>query len=405
MVSMPRILTVDPTGGIPHQVRAALDLMDRLVVQIDTPSANEALEEVQRAHANAVIAAWEPGDDMRGWELAAKIKQASPETAIIILADIEDPELDDEMESPFVYMRRPFDVPQFIRVLRAALNGEDVFAAMESPARGGIVEAVNMGPIPNINLDKATEIIDALQLDLNSMAILLVTREGDVLLERGTIGYMNRDSLAHTLVPAIMTNISMKEMVGGNCTSLQFFDGDEYDVFVLTVGLHHFTCIIFDGTNGARQFGAVNRFGRRSSEDLIALLGANAWIFQRPIAPEEPEEEQQPVRRRSQVTRKRNTAETEKVMLERASLSDNSGADDASEEGDEAEPLRADMPQLDAIPDEQFDLDAIFGEDMGDEADDLFDMDNLAEIAREDSSSPTKGALGYDQARELGLLD
>jgi hypothetical protein len=32
-------------------------------------------------------------------------------------------------------------------------------------------------------------------------------------------------------------------------------------------------------------------------------------------------------------------------------------------------------------------------------------MDNLAEIAREDSSSPTKGALGYDQARELGLLD
>jgi hypothetical protein len=56
-------------------------------------------------------------------------------------------------------------------------------------------------------------------------------------------------------------------------------------------------------------------------------------------------------------------------------------------------------------PDEQFDLDAIFGEDMGDEADDLFDMDNLAEIAREDSSSPTKGALGYDQARELGLLD
>lgn len=403
MASLPRILTVDPTGNIPQQVRAAVDLMDRLVVQIDTPSATEALDEMQRAPATAVICAWEPGGNMRGWELAAKIKQIASDTAIIILADVDDPELDDEMDSPFVYMRRPYDVPQFIRVLRAALNKEDIFMAMTiTPNVVASPVTQNMGAVPTMNLERATPIIDALQIDLNSMAILLVSREGQVLLERGTVGYMNRDVLANLLVPAIMTNISMKEIVGGNCTSIQFFDGDEYDVFVLTVGLHHFMCVIFDGTNGARQFGAVNRFGRRSAEDLIALLGANAWIFHRPLDDDEEddEEEQQPTRR-SQVARKRVTAEIEVVELERASLAD----DEASEEtDDEPEPLRAPMPQLDAIPDDQFDLDAIFGEDA-EVTDDLFDMDNLAQIARDESSSATKGALGYDQARELGLLD
>ena len=41
MASLPRILTVDPSGSIPQQVRSAFDLMDRLVVQIDVPGAED----------------------------------------------------------------------------------------------------------------------------------------------------------------------------------------------------------------------------------------------------------------------------------------------------------------------------------------------------------------------------
>ena len=33
MASLPRIITVDPTGSIPQQIRAAFDLMDRLIIQ------------------------------------------------------------------------------------------------------------------------------------------------------------------------------------------------------------------------------------------------------------------------------------------------------------------------------------------------------------------------------------
>jgi len=400
MASLPRILTVDPSGSITQQVRGAIDLMDRLVVQVDVPSAAEALEELQRAPANAVISAWEPGDDMRGWELAAKIKQINPDTAIIILADIDDPELDEDMraQSPFVYMQRPLDVAQFIRVLRAALNAEDIFEAAKAPASSGGSKAIAMGPVPAMNVDKAKGVIDALQQDLNSMAILLVTRDGQTLLERGTIGYIDRDELAQTLLPTIMSNIAMRDVVGGNVNLLQFFDGDEYDLFALSVGLHHIMVVIFDGALGARQFGAVNRFGRRSAEDLIALLGANAWIIQPPVQSEDKPDDAA-IRRRP-TKKKQTTQETEAVELERGSFP--AEAQEAVKESTVDVPETV-MPQMDAIPDEDFDLDAIFGaDDLGD-VDDLFSMDNLAELAKDQEAS-TKGTLSDDQARELGLI-
>src|SRR5262245_48787663 len=128
MPSLPRIITVDPTGTIAQVVRAAMHLIDRSVIQIDVPGGTEALEEIGRGNSALVITALEIGDDMRGFELALRVKQSSAETGVVILADIDDPEeLDEETasNSPFVYMHRPVNVQQFLSVLMAGLSGED----------------------------------------------------------------------------------------------------------------------------------------------------------------------------------------------------------------------------------------------------------------------------------------
>ena len=65
MASLPRIITVDPTGSIHQQIRAAFDLMDRLVVQIDVPGPQEALEELERGGIDTVIAAWNLGNGVQ----------------------------------------------------------------------------------------------------------------------------------------------------------------------------------------------------------------------------------------------------------------------------------------------------------------------------------------------------
>jgi len=398
MGSLPRILTVDPTGMIPQIVRGAVDLMDRLVIQVDTPGGDEAIEEVSRGGYDLVISAWEPTRDrsMKGWELAAKIKLESPDTGIIIVADENDPEMDQDFRdnSPFAYMQRPMDPPKFIRVLEAGIDGKDVKEALTTTTGGGDsggLAIMDMGNVPPINLDLAQSTLDTLLTDLGAMAIILSSREGEVLLEVGAVGYLDRVALTQAILPAMQTNVNMKDIVGGNASALQFYDGVDYDVFVLSVGLHHCMAIAFDGEGGARQFGGVNRYGRRSAEDLIASLGAAAWMIEKP--------RQDEVRRKSelrQVAPAPEPEEEEIIELETAVFDD-----------DEEEPDMI-VAEMDAIDDEEFDLDALFGgadsaADGGDMS--LFDdLEALEDLANTEAGG-RKGTMTMDQARELGLIE
>jgi len=113
------------------------------------------------------------------------------------------------------------------------------------------------------------------------MAIILATRTGEVLLEDGAPGYLNREQLTNALMPMVTTTIEMSNLVGGQAQSIQFYDGDDKDVFVFSVGLHHYLCVVFDGQAGSRQFGVVNSYGRRAVQDLIALLGTSAFVIQK----------------------------------------------------------------------------------------------------------------------------
>ena len=75
---------------------------------------------------------------------------------------------------------------------------------------------------------------------LGAMAIVLSSRTGDVLLEVGAVGYLDRVSLTQAILPTMQANINMKDIVGGNASALQFYDGADYDVFVFGRAHIHF---------------------------------------------------------------------------------------------------------------------------------------------------------------------
>lgn len=398
MASLPRILTVDPTGRIPQQVRGAIDLMDRLITQIDVPDGTQALEELKRGKCTAVICAWVTGDQTPGWFLAASINRISPETPVIILADLNDPELDESTrnESPYVYLRRPFDIEQFFRVLTAAIDGENVFAALKAPETANTPAAqISYGPVPTMNQDRARGILQQLLTDLNALGVLLCSRDGHAVLELGVIG-LERDVITQRLSKAGMTNIELKDMIGGNTASLQYFDGDSADLYVLSVGFHYFVVLVFQ--DGARQLGNVRLLGRRAAEDLVALMGAEAWLLRR----EMPEEKAPSTPRRSDMVKNVNAAqrlaEPEPVIeLARAEISTPKKEKTAEYEAVEIAPL------LDAIPDEEFNLDDIFGSGpIEGESDDFFSLENLEELARADSTS--KRGMTWEDAEINGIL-
>jgi len=391
MPTLPRLIIVDPPREIPEQIRGALTLVDRLAIQIDVPGALEALEELKRGKATALIMAWEPGDNMRGWELAARVNRIDPDLPMIVLADYDDTELDEETlkDSPFIYLKRPYDVTQFLRVLTAALDGKNLAEALFAPvvASSGAV-LPQFGAVPQIDPEKARGIIHKFMTDLNAMAVLLVTRDGKVLVEQGTLGYIKREELASALVGSSVTHLTLRDMLAGAPTLFQFFDGETYDLFVLSAGYHHLVVVLFDGQRGNRELGAVRSFGRRATEDLISLIGAEALLMSLPtvIPDEEPTVAHRP---RARVAR----AEDEPVALARANIV----------EPEPAPAPAAATPVLEAIEGD-LDLDALFGSGTDMDADSLFSLDNLAaELSKiEDKSSG--GKLDWDRAQELGLL-
>jgi DNA-binding NarL/FixJ family response regulator len=392
MPALPRLIVADPMGLVQEQVRAAVTLIDRVVIQIDVPTAESALEELGVGQAAALITAWNVGDDIRGWELAARAAKVAPNAHVVIVADYEDMDLDDQMlrDSPFLYFKRPYDVAQFLRVLLAIVDGKNPHEAMLPPvtttASVGTI-APKAISIPRINIEKARPIVHRFLSDLNAMAVLLFSRDGKVLIEQGTLGYVNREELGNALTGSSMSLLALHEMAMGTTALFQFYDGENYDFYVLSVGYHHMLVVVFDGRRGNRELGAVRSFGRRAVEDLIAIIGAEAMILSLSI--EEPVIEQPTVPQRSRI---RQTVSDELPRVVRAELLDE------PEPEKKAEPA----PMLEEI--RELDLDKLFSITPEADASSLFDLDQVAqEVARLDDRF-TSGTLDWDKAQELGLL-
>jgi len=382
MPSLPRIITVDPTWTVSRIIRSATDLLGLGTIQIDVPRGVDALEELQHAGANLVVSTWELDEEMQGLELALRVKQTAANTGVVILADVDDPEsLDEETEGapPFIYLRRPVDVHQFLRVLIAGIKGEDIIAAAQ-PAPMEASASLDTRPLPPIDVQNARSIIKQMLVDVGAMAVILSARNGDVLLEDGAPGYLDRELLTRALIPTVTTTIEMSNLVGGQAQTIHFYDGDDKDVFVLGVGLHHFLCVIYDGQAGGRQFGSITRYGRRAVQDLVALMGASAFMI-------EERETPTPVSKPAagHKARKAATNEVEKVELVRPEITI-----------PEPEPVR-----LDPIQNLDFSLFDQLGSVDTSTADDLFDLDKLADLVNANSG---RKEISFDEAIELGVL-
>lgn len=390
MAFIPRVITIDPQASVARLVRAAVDLVDRPVVQVDVPGSREALDEIGRGGYNLVVTALYIDQYANGFELAERVRQLSPSTTVIVLADANDPEAGaaaTSADAPFVFLRRPVDSAYWLEVVRAALLGQDV-RGVPAPTTQVIAPTPDdLGPVPSLDLKAATRVVETVLTDVGARSVLLSNRTGNILIERGVNGALDRAALAQALVPTVRTTVHLSDLTNSAIDTLQYFDGDNHDIFVLSAGYHHFLTLIFDGQTGARQFGAVTRFGRRAAEDLKVLLGPAAHTFQSqpvsappaPLEPvvEAPEDTVEPVAVRAEAWEPEPTV---------------------------SEPVPEPMQNDAATPIADFDLSILDGLAALDAsaADDLFDPDRLAEIASEQRSG--RGPLTYEEARDLGIV-
>ncbi|MCL4248621.1 MAG: hypothetical protein KJ065_10795 [Anaerolineae bacterium] len=386
MTVLPRILTIDPTGVSSRLVRAAIDLTDQVVAQTDIPHSAAALAELSvNPYHLVVCAARLYEDDMDGYALAQQILPHLPETAVVLIGESSDPDV--QFDGNALLIKRPLDPQQFFKVFQCALEGKDIRTALRSagePAQ----QNQDLGPIPTLDLAAVNKIIDDLLRDVAPLSLVLATRNGEVLLERGTDSRLDREQLAQAVLPAVQATIQVGHLARGKPSALSFYDGDQYDIFVLSIGYHHVLCLVFDGKGGSKLFGAVRNYAQRAALDVIALMGEGAFSLNH--ANPGGHKGRRKAARQAQVMDM--AQESAAAVMPTPEIGVSSVADVPT------------APRLQLEPVDNFDptlLDQLDDLNSAD-ADALFDLDTLGEIAK--GRDRNGGALTYEEAQRLGIV-
>ncbi|MCA9902667.1 MAG: hypothetical protein KC547_02325 [Anaerolineae bacterium] len=386
MTVLPRILTIDPTGVSARLVRAAIDLTDQVVVQTDIPHSAAALAELSVNPYHLVVCAvrlYE--DDIDGYALAQQIIPHLPNTAVVLIGENSDP--DAQFDGNAIMIKRPLDPQHFFKVFQCALEGRDIRTALSS-AGEATQPTQDLGPIPALDLAAVDKIIDELLRDVAPLSLVLATREGEVLLERGTDSRLDREQLAQAVLPAAQATIQVGHLARGKPSALSFYDGDQYDIFVLSIGYHHVLCLVFDGKGGSKLFGAVRNYAQRAALDVIALMGEGAFSLNHT---------------NSAGHKGRKKPSRQPQVMDMAQESPAAVMHTPETDAPAATDVPA-TPRLQLEPLDNFDpalLDQLDGLNSAD-ADALFDLDTLGEIAK--GRDRNGGALTYEEAQRLGIV-
>lgn len=372
MASISRVVVVDPRHELAGIVRGAVALLARQAVLVEVPGAEEALAEIERGAVDLLVTASSLPGELDGVGLADRVSHLALGTRVIVLAEYDDPRPDPAVleQAHFQYYVRPAAEP-FLRGIRAALEGLPAASVSELVEPG----ADTLPDVPPVNLHAVRAIVLPLMRDVGAMGVILVDRLGRVLIDEGATGYLDRERLAAVLAPSFARTGQVGELVGGRAWAMHYYDGERLDLYALSLGLHYFLCLLFEGSNRAAM-GAVTVFGRRAAEQIIELMGASAF---------------QIVERAAGLTA---DIETEREAVPVPEAAD--------------EPLAAaaaDALLLEPLPDSAFDPDALFTQDVDERlADRLFDPEALGEMAA--SFGPDEDEqVDLDTARDLGLLD
>jgi CheY-like chemotaxis protein len=377
MASIPRILAVDSTDQVGTIIRGALTLLDRRFILVEVPNAEDALDELRNTQVDLMVTAYSL-PDLNGLELASRAVRESAGTPVIVLSGASDPEIEREkLENvPFTYLVRPIGEP-FLRAVRMGLDGVASVAAQEADVQSS--EAFDLGPIPDIDLHVLQDHLMPMVRETTALGAFVANRLGRIIYTEGITGYGDFDMTlcAASLAPHFAHTVNLREIIGGNAATLQYFDGNNYDLFAIALGLHYFVVLVFDGAKRA-AFGPVTNYGRKEADSIIDKIGAEAWNFRRQI--------------RQTITQ--NMPVITSAVMESIAI---------PEIPEEPEYLGLEEPLVKLEPVQNLDIDRIFNQQIDENSFD--DMFNETDLTQDNIFTTGDNHVSFDEAMNMGILD
>jgi ActR/RegA family two-component response regulator len=255
-----QILIVDDDRELSRMLRATIELFDRSFKIVEVPSAEEAMLESRRNAFDLVIADIRlPGMD--GLEMIRRIRKIHPATQAMIITGGGSPATESEAKNLNIvaYFSKPLNTNDFIGAVQRALG-------IESKPAPNAQAVMTYSP-------SLADRLSALRRDLGCLAVYLADLDAQIVARAGDVSAFDIEAMVRTIEVTFSASLKVCGMLGGLVPqNLHFFDGDEYDAYVLNVGQFYMLVMLFPGDIGARQMGQVARYGRLAADDMLNVL-------------------------------------------------------------------------------------------------------------------------------------
>ena len=343
------VLIIDDQLDVRRVLRSALESQGEIFSVVDVPSAEEALLVISRQAIDLLVVDIQLAG-MSGLELLDKVNHRNPDSKVILITGLTDPEIRQEaaQSDADALLFKPIELDDFLKNVTDCLGLGEITppGPFESPAE----EA------GEISVDDLSTRLLQLRADLGVKSVVLLDDRGRIRAHAGdSLTSLLEPNLVPSLMAALSTGAEVSRAIGVRSPEdLLFFAGTSYDVYLSHVGRSFAILIISEADIESITPTAVLRHVRPLVNHLILLL---------------------------------------------ADL-DKSSSDPAGE--------RTDPEQAEPEGDDQeggIDLDTVFSEAAKGEfsPDEVSDFWDTAVEQHEPKPASGPGALSYEQARKMGL--
>ncbi len=258
-MTVKRILLVDDQRDVTRMLRASLETLGHNFTIVDVPSGEEALLEIKRGGVDLLITDVRlPG--ISGLEVIKRLRKTSSQAQVIVMSGQSSAEIPAEAKRlGAVYFNKPVPIGDFLEAVQRAVGSTpEAKAPVATQAEGqpGISDRLAM-----------------LRRDLGALAVFLVDLDGKVVVRAGDVTSLDMEPVMTHLMSAFSAAMNVCKLLGGLIpTNVQYFDGDDFDIYSANVGRYFALVIIFEGERGGSQMGPVMRYGRQCADDLLNSL-------------------------------------------------------------------------------------------------------------------------------------
>lgn len=265
-MTTPRILLVDDDRNVSRMLRTSIELSGWECVIIDVPTGEEALHELGRGPVDLLVADVRlPG--ISGFEVLQAHRRINPQSKTIIVTGdpSEEARLAAEADDVVVMLTKPIGTSLFLEAVASVIKD------LEKP----VLPRTHQPESRRVLMD----ILKEQRANLKVHAVVLLDEFGRVIAADGELPGIDREVTFASLAAASNAGLKVSTLMGGLLPgNLQYYEGEEFNLFLFNVGAYYNLVIAFERGSSGQRWASIVLSGRKAAHELLDKLASSGLV-------------------------------------------------------------------------------------------------------------------------------